>query len=158
MQDTPPDRSGRRKQRVSTTHKHQISEDRLEDTAGFPAAFRESIAPATTALDHLDAVPPGAAVLVVTRGPNIGLRFLLHQPITTAGRHPRSDIYLDDITVSRLHAEFRCNSGKFQIVDTNSLDGTYLNCQPVDSATLTNDDEIQIGNFRLLFFTSTAAS
>jgi pSer/pThr/pTyr-binding forkhead associated (FHA) protein len=144
---------------VSTTHNHQTSEDRVEDTAtGFPAPFRETIAAEATVLDHLDAVPPGAAVLVVTRGPTVGLRFLLHQPITTAGRHPRSDIYLDDITVSRLHAEFRCDRGEFQIVDTNSLDGTYLNCQPVDAATLTHDDEIQIGNFRLLFFTSTAAS
>ena len=140
---------------MSTTYDHQTT---AEDTvSGFPAPFRETIGPEATVPDHLDAMPPGAAVLMVTRGPNIGLRFLLHQPITTAGRHPRSDIYLDDFTVSRLHAEFRCNSREFEIVDTNSLAGTYLNCQPVDSATLTNDDEIQIGNFRLLFFTSTAA-
>jgi pSer/pThr/pTyr-binding forkhead associated (FHA) protein len=144
---------------VSTTHNRQTSDNRVEDTAnGFPAPFRETIAPEATALDDLDAVPPGAAVLVVKRGPNIGLRFLLHQPITTAGRHPRSDIYLDDITVSRLHAEFRCDRGEFQIVDTNSLNGTYLNRQPVDSAKLTNGDEIQIGNFRLVFFTGSAAS
>jgi pSer/pThr/pTyr-binding forkhead associated (FHA) protein len=143
---------------VSTTHNPQTTANRVEDTSGFLTPFGETIAPAATERDHQDALPPGTAVLVVKRGPSIGLRFLLHQPITTAGRHPRSDIYLDDITVSRLHAEFRCNSGEFQIVDTNSLDGTYLNCQPVESATLTNDDEIQIGNFRLLFFTSTAAS
>lgn len=139
---------------MSTTQSNQTSANRVEDTiTGLPTPFRETIAPAATALDHLDALPPGAAMLVVKRGPNIGLRYLLSQPITTAGRHPRSDIYLDDITVSRLHAEFRCDRGEFQIVDTNSLNGTYLNRQQVDSATLTDGDEIQIGNFRLLFFT-----
>ena len=143
---------------MSTRQNHQTSAIRVEDTTGFAAPFSETMAPAATALDHLDALPPGAAVLVVKRGPNIGLRFLLHQPITTAGRHPRSDIYLDDITVSRLHAEFHCNRGEFEIVDTNSLNGTYLNREPVDSATLANGDEIQIGNFRLLFFTNTAPS
>jgi pSer/pThr/pTyr-binding forkhead associated (FHA) protein len=98
---------------------------------------------------------PGTAMLVVKRGPTIGQRFPLLQSITSAGRHPRSDIYLDDMTVSRLHAEFRCTNGKFQIVDTNSLNGTYVNSQPVQSAILANGDEIQIGNFRLLFFTTT---
>ena len=143
---------------MSTTHNPQTTANQVEDTTGFLAPFRETIAPATTERDHLDELPPGTAVLVVKRGPNIGLRFLLHQPITTAGRHPRSDIYLDDITVSRLHAEFHCNSGQFRIIDTNSLNGTYLNRQPVESATLTNGDEIQIGNFRLLFFTGAATS
>ncbi|WP_018603063.1 FHA domain-containing protein [Mycobacterium sp. 155] len=144
---------------MSTTHSHQTSEDRVEDTAtGLPAPSSQTIAPEANVLDHLDAVPAGAAVLVVKRGPTAGLRFVLHQPITTAGRHPRSDIYLDDITVGRLHAEFRCTSGEFQIVDTNSLNGTYLNRQPVETATLTHADEIQLGNFSLLFFTSSAAN
>ncbi|ORA35921.1 FHA domain-containing protein [Mycobacterium aquaticum] len=143
---------------MSTTQNHPTSEYRIEDTTGFLTPPRETIEVAATALEHLDTLPPGAAMLVVKRGPNIGLRFVLHQPITTAGRHPRSDIYLDDITVSRLHAEFHCDEGEFQIIDTNSLNGTYVNRQPVDCATLTDGDEIQIGNFRLLFFTSTATS
>jgi pSer/pThr/pTyr-binding forkhead associated (FHA) protein len=140
---------------VSTTNDPQSSEDRVDTVTGSPAPFREPPAPETTALDGLEAVPPGAAVLIVKRGPTVGLRFLLQEPVTTAGRHPRSDIFLDDITVSRLHAEFRCHNAEFQIVDTNSLNGTYLNREPVDSATLANGDEIQIGNFRLLFFTGT---
>ncbi|WP_018603068.1 FHA domain-containing protein [Mycobacterium sp. 155] len=141
---------------MSTTDNHQTAEFRVEDTTELLAPCGETIASVATALDHLDPLPPGAAMLVVKRGPAVGLQYRLHQPITTAGRHPRSDIYLDDITVSRLHAEFRCTNGEFQIIDTNSLNGTYLNRQPVDTATLTHGDEIQIGNFCLLFFTSTA--
>jgi pSer/pThr/pTyr-binding forkhead associated (FHA) protein len=143
---------------VSTTQNHPTSEYRIEETTRSHAPFGDTVGAAATALEHLDTLPPGAAMLVVKRGPSVGLRFVLHQPITVAGRHPRSDIYLDDITVSRLHAEFHCDKGEFQIIDTNSLNGTYLNRQPVECAALTNGDEIQIGNFRLLFFTSTAAS
>jgi pSer/pThr/pTyr-binding forkhead associated (FHA) protein len=72
----------------------------------------------------------------------------------SAGRHPGSDILLDDITVSRHHAEFRIENGQFRIVDAGSLNGTYVNRQPVDSAVLANGDEIQIGTFRLVFFTN----
>jgi len=103
-------------------------------------------------------VPRGAAVVVVKRGPNAGSRFVLDQPVISAGRHPVSDIYLDDITVSRRHAEFRRHSGQIRIVDMASLNGTYVNRQPVDSAILTNGDEIQIGNFRLVFLTNTPTS
>ncbi|MEE6165635.1 MULTISPECIES: FHA domain-containing protein [unclassified Mycolicibacterium] len=143
---------------MSTTENHPTSEYQIEDTAGLLAPFHETGEVAAAALEHLDTLPPGTAVLVVKRGPTIGLRFVLQQPVTTAGRHPRSDIYLDDITVSRLHAEFRCDDGEFQIIDTNSLNGTYLNRQPVDCATLTDGDEIQIGNFRLQFFASPATT
>lgn len=102
----------------------------------------------------LDGVPQGSALLVVKRGPNAGARFLLDQATTTAGRHPNSDIFLDDITVSRRHAEFRRENGIFRIVDAGSLNGTYINRQPVDSAVLANRDEIQIGKFRLVIFTA----
>ena len=132
---------------------------RVEDpTTGIRTEFSEPTAMAPASLGDVDGLPPGSAVLVVKRGPNTGLRFPLHRPITTAGRHPRSDIYLDDITVSRLHAEFRCDNGEFHIVDAHSLNGTYLNHQPVDTATLTNGDEIQIGNYRLVFLTRTATN
>jgi FHA domain len=99
------------------------------------------------------ALPQGSALLVVKRGPNAGSRFLLDQPTTTAGRHPNSDIFLDDITVSRRHAQFRCVSGEFQVVDVGSLNRTYVNREPVDSAVLANGDEVQIGKFRLVFLT-----
>ena len=98
-------------------------------------------------------MPSGSALLVVKRGPNAGSRFLLDQPVTSAGRHPGSDIFLDDVTVSRRHAEFRRENGEFRIVDTGSLNGTYVNRKPVQTAVLANGDEIQIGKFRLVFLT-----
>lgn len=111
--------------------------------------------------DELDAVVegatdlrPGSGVLVVKRGPNAGSRFPLNKPLLTAGRLPDSDIFLDDITVSRRHAEFRSESGQFSVTDLGSLNRTYLNRQPVESAVLTNGDEIQIGRVRLIFLTS----
>ena len=99
-------------------------------------------------------LPSGSALLVVTRGRNAGARFLLDRDFMTAGRHPDSDIFLDDITVSRRHAELRRENDKFRIVDSGSLNGTYINRQPVDSDVLANRDKIQIGKFRLVFFTA----
>ena len=95
--------------------------------------------------------PAGAAILIVKRGPNAGARFLLDQETTTAGRHPESDIFLDDVTVSRRHAEFRLNDGTFEVVDVGSLNGTYVNREPRNSQVLSIGDEIQIGKFRLVF-------
>jgi pSer/pThr/pTyr-binding forkhead associated (FHA) protein len=102
----------------------------------------------------VEAAPNSTGTLVVKRGPDAGARFRLDQPVLTAGRHPTSDIFLDDITVSRRHAEFRMQNGRFHIVDLSSLNSTYLNWEPVDSAPLANGDEIQIGNFRLVFLTT----
>ncbi|MGQ0479666.1 MAG: glycogen accumulation regulator GarA [Pseudonocardia sp.] len=101
----------------------------------------------------VDALPPGSALLVVKRGPNAGSRFLLDRATTSAGRHPESDIFLDDVTVSRRHAEFRRDVGEFVVVDVGSLNGTYVNREPVDTAVLANGDEVQIGKFRLVFLT-----
>jgi pSer/pThr/pTyr-binding forkhead associated (FHA) protein len=98
-------------------------------------------------------LPSGSAVLVVKRGPNAGSRFLLDQPVTSAGRHPNSDIFLDDVTVSRRHAEFRSENNEFRIVDIGSLNGTYVNREPVASAVLAKGDKIQISKFRLVFLT-----
>ena len=98
-------------------------------------------------------LPPGMALLVVRRGPNAGARFLLDHDVTTSGRHPDSDIFLDDVTVSRRHAEFRRESGEFVVIDVGSLNGTYVNREPVDQAVLANGDEVQIGKFRLVFLT-----
>jgi pSer/pThr/pTyr-binding forkhead associated (FHA) protein len=98
-----------------------------------------------------DEMTAGAAMLVVKRGPNAGTRFVMTKEVTTTGRHPESDIFLDDITVSRRHAEIRKNAG-FRIVDMGSLNGTYVNKLRVDEADLSSGDEIQIGKFRLIFF------
>ncbi|CAA9282257.1 MAG: FHA-domain-containing protein [uncultured Corynebacteriales bacterium] len=99
----------------------------------------------------VDALPPGSALLVVKRGPNAGSRFLLDQDVTTAGRHPDSDIFLDDVTVSRRHAEFRREAGGFVVHDVGSLNGTYVNRQRIDVAALAGGDEVQVGKFRLLY-------
>ena len=100
----------------------------------------------------VDSLPAGSALLVVKRGPNAGSRFLLDQDVTTAGRHPDSVIFLDDITVSRRHAEVRQVDGGYQLTDAGSLNGTYLNRERIEDAPLSNGDELQIGKFRLVFF------
>ena len=101
----------------------------------------------------VDALPSGSALLVVKRGPNAGSRFLLDRDTTSAGRHPDSDIFLDDVTVSRRHAEFRREGGEYVVIDVGSLNGTYVNREPVDQAVLAGGDEVQIGKFRLVFLT-----
>lgn len=110
---------------------------------------------AESAVTGVEGLPEGQALLVVKRGPNAGSRFLLDQDTTSAGRHPDSDIFLDDVTVSRRHAEFRSENETFTVVDVGSLNGTYVNREPVDSAALSNGDEVQIGKFRLVFLTGT---
>ena len=103
----------------------------------------------------VEALPSGSALLVVRRGPNSGSRFLLDGDLTTAGRHPQSDIFLDDVTVSRSHVEFRRNpDGSFTVGDVGSLNGTYVNRERIDSVALSNGDEVQIGKYRLVFYAS----
>jgi pSer/pThr/pTyr-binding forkhead associated (FHA) protein len=103
----------------------------------------------------VDALPSGSALLVVRRGPNSGSRFLLDDEVTTAGRHPQSDIFLDDVTVSRRHVEFRRGAdGRFSVADVGSLNGTYVNRERIDSVQLANGDEVQIGKYRLVFYAS----
>src|SRR4051812_42639707 len=109
-------------------------------------------------LAAVDTLPPGSALLVVRRGPNAGSRFLLDQDVTTAGRHPESDIFLDDVTVSRRHAEFHRGPEGFTVSDVGSLNGTYLNRERIESAPLSGGDEVQIGKFRLVYFSSDAES
>jgi len=108
-----------------------------ETTSVFRADFlQEHEAPAAEQpVSGVDALPPGSALLVVKRGPNAGSRFLLDQATTSAGRHPESDV------------------GEFVVVDVGSLNGTYVNREPVDTAVLANGDEVQIGKFRLVFLT-----
>ena len=100
---------------------------------------------------ELDELPAGIGMLVVTRGPNSGSRYALDEPLVTAGRHPDSVIFLDDITVSRRHAEVRQVEGGYEVKDVGSLNGTYLNRERVESARLSDGDELQIGTFKLLF-------
>lgn len=95
-------------------------------------------------------------MLVVTRGPNVGARVPLSSPVTTAGRHPESDLFLDDVTVSRRHAEIIQRDGAYEVRDVGSLNGTYVNRERVEQAVLHNGDELQIGKFKLAFVTRAA--
>jgi hypothetical protein len=98
-------------------------------------------------------MPDGVGILVVKRGPNIGSRFALEKDVVQAGRHPDSDIFLDDVTVSRRHAEIFREGNRYVVRDAGSLNGTYLNRQRVDTAPLSDGDELQIGTFKLVFLT-----
>lgn len=90
-------------------------------------------------------------VLVIVRGRNIGESFLLEDNEVSIGRDPQSDIFLDDITVSRKHARIRIDGEKTIISDVGSLNGTYVNRNQIEEIDLRDRDEVQIGKFRLVF-------
>ncbi|MDQ0095370.1 pSer/pThr/pTyr-binding forkhead associated (FHA) protein [Paeniglutamicibacter psychrophenolicus] len=102
----------------------------------------------------VSALPHGSALLIAHSGPNQGARFLLDQDVTQAGRHPDAAVFLDDVTVSRKHAKFIRDANGFSVVDSGSLNGTYVNNDRVDSVRLANGSEVQIGKFRLTFYNS----
>jgi pSer/pThr/pTyr-binding forkhead associated (FHA) protein len=118
--------------------------ERVEEPAGLTADDQAAV----------DALPSGSALLLVLRGPNAGSRFLLDTDVVTAGRHPDSDIFLDDITVSRRHAELRRTPEGYVVRDVGSLNGTYVNRDRIDSVLLNNGDEVQVGKFRLVYYAS----
>ncbi|GAA2196598.1 FHA domain-containing protein [Sinomonas flava] len=123
-----------------------------------PISGEPTMAPALSSEEAgaVAALPFGSALLVAHSGPNAGARFLLDSDVTTVGRHPDADIFLDDVTVSRRHAEFRRVGRGFEVVDAGSLNGTYVNHDRVDQVTLRNGSEVQIGKFRLTFYLSPA--
>jgi pSer/pThr/pTyr-binding forkhead associated (FHA) protein len=128
-----------------------------EDTATITFAQEVPLdAPAPVVVEEpvVDLEHPG--LLVVTRGPNVGARVPLSDSVTTVGRHPDSDLFLDDITVSRRHAEITYSAGRYQIRDVGSLNGTYVNRQRVDEVWLEPGDEVQIGKFKLVFMSRAA--
>jgi len=102
----------------------------------------------------ISALPRHSALLVMQRGPSVGSRFLLDAERTVAGRSEHADIFLDDVTVSRKHAEFVREDGHFVVRDIGSLNGTYVNRNRVDAVALVTGDEVQIGKYRLTFYTS----
>jgi hypothetical protein len=105
-------------------------------------------------LDAIDALPSGAALLIVRSGPTAGARYLLDTDVTTVGRHPEADIFFDDVTVSRRHAEITRDGSTFELVDQRSLNGTYVDGERADRAALRNGSEVRVGKFRLNFFVS----
>ena len=125
-------------------------------TGGF-AAQLAALDGDVTAEEHdaIGALPSGSALLVVRRGPNVGARFLLDADLTTVGRHPEADIFLDDVTVSRRHAEFLRNGTHFDVKDLGSLNGTYLDGARISGTVPLHDgSEVQVGKFRLTFYAS----
>ena len=98
------------------------------------------------------ALPKNSAMLLVLAGANKGARFLINGEKTSIGRDPQSEIFLDDVTVSRKHAEVRKDGENYVIVDLGSLNGTYLNSQPSARERLVVGDEVQIGKYRLTYF------
>ncbi len=98
---------------------------------------------------------PDVGLLVVKHGANAGTRFVLDQEVTTVGRHPESDIFLDDITVSRRHAEFQRHADGYEVVDVGSLNGTYVNHERIERTRLASGDEVQVGKFKLVFLAAT---
>lgn len=123
-----------------------------------PVTSEPAIAPQLSLEERaaVEALPAGSALLVAHSGPNKGARFLLDSDTTSAGRHPDADIFLDDVTVSRKHVEFRRTERSFEVVDTGSLNGTYVNHDRVDKVELRSGSEVQIGKFRLTFYLSPA--
>lgn len=107
-------------------------------------------------LDTIAKLSAGSALLISTRGAVSGSRYLLDEDEVRVGRDPHADILLDDSTVSRAHAVFKRRGSTFIVIDTGSLNGTYVNRRRVDQAELKNGDEIMIGKFRLVFFTKSA--
>ena len=100
----------------------------------------------------VDELPEGVGVLLVKRGPGAGSRFVLDAMVVSAGRHPESDIFLDDVTVSRRHADILRQAERYIVRDVGSLNGTYLNRERIETeAPLNNGDELQIGRFKLVF-------
>lgn len=104
--------------------------------------------------EAINALPSGSALLIVRRGPNSGARFLLDTEVTSVGRHPDADIFLDDVTVSRKHAEFLRHGTAFEVKDLSSLNGTYFDGVRIETALLADGAEVQIGKFRLTFYAS----
>jgi pSer/pThr/pTyr-binding forkhead associated (FHA) protein len=129
-----------------------------ESAAACPACG--SAAPgATASFEPVGAAEGGAAaletiegpVLVVRKGPQPGERFYLDRPNLTIGRDPASDIFLNDMTVSRAHAVLRTAAGTVRISDVGSLNGTYVNGVCVDEAQLTDGDVVQVGTFQMVY-------
>ncbi|WP_405372637.1 MULTISPECIES: FHA domain-containing protein [unclassified Microbacterium] len=107
-------------------------------------------------VEAINALPARAALLIVRSGPTAGARYLLDTDVTTVGRHPEADIFFDDVTVSRRHAEITRTGSVFELIDQRSLNGTYVNGERVDRAALIDGAEVRVGKFRLNFFVAPA--
>lgn len=145
------------------THCGHPNKDEARYCANCGAALRDettiSIGPVEVEDEAADEFPfpedeleSGQALLLVKHGPNAGSTFLLEGDVTKIGRDAESDVFLDDITVSRKHAEIRQPADGWYVHDLGSMNGTYVNRERVDVTKLAAHDEVQIGKFKLVFF------
>ena len=145
---------------------HQNTDDsRFCASCGAPLDSREITSDHPVV--HIDDIPGAVDVdrsafgvheglFVVVQGAKAGARYALDTDVVTMGRHPRSDIFLDDITVSRRHAEVRREGARYWVRDAGSLNGTYVNRERVDDVEMRDGDELQVGKFKLVFVHGTA--
>ena len=134
------------------THGPETTAHFRDEFAAQLAAMHDGLLPEED--EAVDALPSGSALLIVRRGPNAGARFLLDSDVTTVGRHPEADIFLDDVTVSRRHAEFRRSGAVFTVHDLGSLNGSYYDGDQIDTAELSDGGEVQVGKFKMTFYAS----
>ena len=125
---------------------HLRKDDQDEQTMTFtPDELADD--PATT----LGERPKGPALVVRSGGGRAGESFFPSAERTLIGRSPDCDVFLDDVTVSRKHAEILRDGERFTIKDLGSLNGTFVNRRRIESGELEDDDEVQIGKYRLTF-------
>ena len=125
----------------------------VDETSHIPLTDADTEEMSVDDVTAVENLPQGSAMLLVQRGPDAGARFLLDTDVVTVGRHPDSDIFLDDISVSRRHATFSRTANGYVISDLGSLNGSYVNRDRIDSdVVLSGGDEVQIGKYRLIFF------
>lgn len=125
--------------------------ERDSDTTVSLALIEDREALAAELGDVLDQLADGLGMLVVRRGPNAGSTFALERETTTLGRHPDSDIFLDDVTVSRRHATITRTADGYEVSDADSLNGTYVDHERIDRVPLHDMQELQVGRFVLTF-------
>ena len=138
---------------------HRSGEQRHDVTQTFGHDSDLSFVPFGVELTDVEqtaiaALPAGSALLLVRSGALAGARYLLDTDVTTVGRHPEADIFFDDVTVSRRHAEITRTGSTLEIIDQRSLNVTYVNGERVDRSALVDGSELRVGKFRLNFFAS----
>ena len=134
--------------------------DNLDDrTVTFAAVdpLQEPAGPSADVVVPVGEIARGTGVLIVRGGAQAGARFTLERDLTRLGRHPDSEISLDDITVSRRHADIRRVDDAYEVTDSGSLNGTYVNQERIEHGVLRHGDELQIGKFHLVYFERTDA-
>ena len=131
----------------------------VDETSHIPITDADTEEMSVDDVTAVENLPQGSAMLLVQRGPDAGARFLLDTDVVTVGRHPDSDIFLDDISVSRRHATFTRTANGYVISDLGSLNGSYVNRDRIDNdVVLSGGDEVQIGKYRLIFFSGVPRS